>query len=134
MKKVFFAAFLPLLFLGISALTEEVEMAQEQTPPPRYLYKILSVENWDKSRGKPEIALPSEDREFIHLAREDQLDRIIQKFWGGTPSFVVLKLETSRLKGKLVLESNPGGTTLFYHLYQGAIPRDAVVEFKVISK
>ena len=36
------------------------------------------------------------------------------------------------LPGKLVLESNPGGKSRYYHLYQGAIPMEAITESKTV--
>lgn len=93
---------------------------------PTYLYKILSVENWEKSHAI--IELPSSDNAFIHLATEEQLSKIIEKYWNHTPEFVVLKIDTKKLIGDLVFETNPGGKIKYYHLYHGCIPREAVVE------
>lgn len=100
--------------------------------PPRYLYKILSLQNWEASQGKKTLVLSSEDDAFIHLATEEQLPRIAEKFWSQVPEYVILTLETKRLEGNLVLEANPGGTTKYYHLYKGAIPLTAVTESKII--
>lgn len=99
--------------------------AMEQTP--EYLYKIISPENWNQS--KETLQLDAADNAFIHLSREDQLDRILSKYWTDTPA-IVLKLETKKLQGRLVLETNPGGTSKYYHLYEGSIPKNAVVEVK----
>lgn len=100
---------------------------------PKYLYKILSFENWKESQNLPFIYLSNDDDDFIHLATEDQLERIIKKFWGSTPEFIVLKIETNNLVGKLVYEANPGGSNKYYHLYEGKIPRSSVIEVKSIK-
>lgn len=41
---------------------------------------------------------------------------------------MVLKIDPSKLIGKLVFEVNPGGTQKYYHLYNGKIPLNAVIE------
>lgn len=104
---------------------------EEEAKTESYLYKILSMDDWAKSCET--LHLPSTDADFIHLSKEDQLDRIIEKYWANSSEYVVLKIKTARLSGKLVLEANPGGTNKYYHLYNGSISMDAVVESKVIS-
>ncbi len=99
--------------------------------PPQYLYKIVSVENWGSSQDKKTVVLSTEDDAFIHLATEDQVDRIIAKYWPDAKPVVVLKLDSSKLEGKLIYEANIGGTTKYYHLYQGFIPMNSIVESKI---
>ena len=101
--------------------------ADEQTPT--YLYKVLSVEDWEASQGHDSLHLASADYAFIHFSKEDQLDRILSKYWSETP-FVILKVATDRLPGKLVFEANPGGASKYYHLYNGSIPLTSIVESK----
>jgi uncharacterized protein (DUF952 family) len=80
------------------------------------------------------VNLTDADQDFIHLAREDQLDRITKKYWDKDPEYVLLKIDTKKLPGKLVFEANPGGENKYYHLYDGSIPLKAVVESKIIKK
>ena len=101
---------------------------------PKYLYKVLSLENWQLSEEKRALVLSDMDDDFIHLATEDQLDRIVSKFWADASTYVVVKVESKKLKGRLVLEKNPGGETKYYHLYNGSIPKDAVAESKTYAK
>lgn len=98
----------------------------EMQETPKYLYKVLSLDDWQKSGDV--IHLSPADHEFIHFATEEQLPKIIDKYWKDIPEFMVLKIETQKLSGRLVYESNPGGATKYYHLYEGYITRDAVVE------
>lgn len=93
-----------------------------------HLYKILSKQNWLKSQEQGVVHLSEMDKEFIHLAMEDQLPRILDKFWKNEKEYVILKLDVSKLIGRLVLEANPGGETKYYHLYEGEIPLQAIVE------
>lgn len=101
---------------------------------PQYLYKILSEEDWKKSQGLNFVQLSSADADFIHFSKEDQVDRIVSKYWAQNPSYVVLKIEVAKLPGKMVFEANPGGTSKYYHLYDGSIPLNAIAEWKVFSK
>lgn len=129
--KAFFSVLMIILsvpLFGTDVKKEIGDMARETHP--KYLYKIISVENWQLSQGRPSIQLSSEDEEFIHLALEDQLEGIIQKYWSHASSYVVLKVDVAKLRGSLKLEVNPGGANLYYHLYEGGIPMEAVVEAK----
>lgn len=93
-----------------------------------YLYKILSQQDWQESQ-KLGYAKPLEnDTDFVHLSEKDQIDRIVTKFWANRSDVVVVKIDPQKMLGKLVHEANPGGTTKYYHLYNGKIPLAAVVE------
>ncbi len=100
---------------------------------PKHLYIILSNQDWQESQMKTTVVITTHEDVFIHLATEGQLDRIIEKYWSSVPQHVVLKLDTARLEGKLVYEVNPGGSTKYYHLYNGAIPLNSVIEFRTIN-
>lgn len=97
------------------------------TKAPEYLYKIVSPEAWEKSQTQEFVAPSALDENFIHLATKEQLAHVIQKFW-SKKDYVILKLETKKLVGRLSYETNPGGTNRYYHLYEGKIPLDAVIE------
>lgn len=101
---------------------------------PQFLYKILSIENWQQSKRLPTLELGPDDQAFVHLATEDQLERILEKYWKNEKTFVILKIDTKKLKGKLVYEANPGGANRYYHLYDGAIPLESVVESMAINR
>lgn len=118
-----------LQLLSQESANQEIEMIQHSTP--EYLYKIVSLEEWQKSLLHNEIALSSMDKEFIHLAKEEQVVHVAQKFWGNM-DYIVLKLASKKLVGRLVYETNPGGSTQYYHLYEGNIPLDAVVEVTIV--
>lgn len=101
---------------------------EEKKPLPKVLYKILSMDNWDKSREEGRVVLPAEDGPFVHLAARDQLENILDKHWKGVNEFVILKINTSKLKGKLIEENN------HYHLYNGSIPLNSLVEVKFVNR
>lgn len=139
-KWIFFSAILLLIvMIGGSTRTyanephlKKEQMEEEHTP--QYLYKVLSLEDWKKSQTQDFIKLSKDDEPFIHLAKEDQLDRITEKYWSNVPEYAVLKIEADQLPGRLVYEANPGGTNKYYHLYEGSIPLKAVLEAKIIKK
>src|SRR5579864_7177404 len=94
---------------------------------PQYLYKITTQDNWEKSRTENCLILSTDDDAFIHFSTEDQLDKILAKYWKDAPPHVILKIDTSKLPGDMLFETNPGGSgTKYYHLYNGSIPLQAV--------
>lgn len=98
---------------------------------PEYLYKIISHEKWQKSLLQNEVVRSSIDKEFIHLANEDQVNHVVQKFWNNT-DYILLKLASKKLVGRLIYETNPGGSRQYYHLYEGTIPLEAVVDVTIV--
>ena len=95
---------------------------------PKYLYKVVTKKTWNQSKDKEQLELSEFDREFIHLATKEQLPKIIDKFFAGQSDILVLKLDPQKLPGRLIKEKNPGGTMKYYHLYDGAILKKAIVE------
>lgn len=144
MRNLFIAAsiFVFSACFGISCAAEQNPATFEKKEPkviplnkenqtPKYLYRIVSLEEWQKSKKQKVVETSELDKNFIHLATKEQLPQIAQKFWKNK-DYVILKLDTKKLTGRLVYEANPGGTTLYYHLYEGTIPLDAVVDASVI--
>lgn len=106
-------------------------MNKENSIPQR-LYKIVSPKEWQKSKELLFLENSPLDKHFIHLATKEQLPRVAQKFW-NKQDYVLLTLESKKLVGRLVYEANPGGSTLYYHLYEGKIPLDAVLDASFIN-
>ncbi len=101
---------------------------------PTYLYKVLSMDQWEKSQGNESLLLPEMDRAFIHLSQENQLERVLERRWRDVPRYVILTLETSKLPGELIYEANPGKSEKYYHLYNGSIPLKAVAKVKNVTQ
>ncbi|PJD98333.1 MAG: hypothetical protein CK425_01235 [Parachlamydia sp.] len=110
---------------------KEIQMQQENSIP-QYLYRIVSTEQWEESLRQNQVVNSSIDENFIHLGTKAQLACIAQKFWNNK-DHIILKLASKKLTGRLVYEANPGGETLYYHLYDGNVPLDAVVEISRIQ-
>lgn len=123
-----------LTILIITIILFSLTLAKCINKTPAYLYKIISVENWEQSKDQDRLKLSQMDNNFIHFSTEKQLDRIINKFWKNEPRFFVLKINIKQLPGKLIFESNPGGTSKYYHLYDGFIPTDSVVLNSKVTK
>lgn len=110
------------------------ENKAENTMPPPFLYKVITTKNWKASHDQNKIILTSDDYDFIHLATDEQLEKVVDKYWKNEERFIILKIDTAKLPGKLVLEANPEGKTKYYHLYEGSIPLDAVEESKLFIR
>lgn len=108
----------------------KLEEAQEDLSHP-FLYKIISAKDWEDSQQENKLKLSPMDDKFIHLSTEYQIDGILEKYWKNESRFVILKIQTNKLKGQLVFETNPGGTTRYFHLYDGYIPFDSIVDGKL---
>ncbi len=101
---------------------------------PQYLYKIISFRQWQATQNREAVLLPAEDDAFIHFSKEDQLERILAKYWSEAPQVVILKIDTDKLKGTVVYESNPGGSNKYYHLYNGWIPFNSILESRIVYR
>lgn len=123
---------LAIVMLLTAGLSGGDTMFQEEAPA--YLYKILSQRNWKATQNRNVVALSGDDDAFIHFSKEDQLERILQKYWAEEDEVVILKIATALLQGRLVYETNPGGSAKYYHLYDGFIPYEAIQEAKILLR
>lgn len=93
-----------------------------------FVYKILSKQDWIESKQLGYLKPQLNDDKFIHLSEHDQVTRIIKKYWLHVDEVLIAKIDATKMIGQLVKEANPGGTNTYYHLYNGKIPLDAVIE------
>ena len=125
--------------------TEIVKLSENETPVTKlleaevdlhhpFLYKIISVQDWENSQQEKKLALSPMDNKFIHLATANQIDRIIEKYWHNESRFAILKIQTNKLQGKLIFEKNPNGATRYFHLYDGYIPFDSIIDGKLVVR
>jgi uncharacterized protein (DUF952 family) len=118
------SAFCGALSAGQGAALAPVEKAQQV---PTFLYKIIYPGQWAASQTSDRVSLGPEDKEFIHLAMEQQLSALVKKQW-ILKHFILLQLATELIPGRFVLETNPGGKDKYYHLYDGYLPLDAITD------
>ena len=120
MKKLLvIISFCTILFLfsenEIFANHEKAAM-EETNQSPRYLYKILSFRNWRATQHRKTVQLSAEDDAFIHFSTEDQLPDIVKKYWADAPQYVILKIDSNQLEGRLTFETTSGAVSS-YRLY-----------------
>jgi len=125
MRLILLATGIGILAFSIYTLyRKKTETVNQQ---PEFLYKVVTPQILLESADKQTLLLSAFDKNFIHFATQEQLPKIIQKFFPDQ-SVHILKIKVSQLPGRLVLEKNPGGETRYYHLYEGSIPKEAIVE------
>lgn len=107
-------------------------ITQESLPP--FLYKVISMEGWLASQKSGRLSLGAIDTDFIHLSLPDQLERVCAKFWKDIPQYIILKVDPKKFVGTLKYEFNPGGSSKYYHLYDGYIPLEGVIEITIITE
>lgn len=93
------------------------------------IFHMAKQKAWEEAQRGGSYDHPSLDSEgFIHLSTKEQLIPIANSFYRGTKDFVLLVIESSRLKSELIYEKAEGqGDQLFPHLY-GPLNVDAVVK------
>lgn len=133
MKTMLIGLLIVIIFFACSFITFKY-FYRRNDATPAFLFKVLSVEGWEASQKTDRLILTAIDTEFIHLATESQLERVLEKFWNNHERFYVLKVNPKKFVGLLVHEQNPGGTNKYYHLYNGYIPLNAVVDARSVEK
>lgn len=97
-----------------------------------FLYKIMTFAILESAQGHYVPRMP-DDATFIHLAEEADITRIAKKFFPQEVELTVLTIDTEKLAGRLIKEKNPGGSQEYYHLYEAAIPWNAVIAKKTFK-
>jgi uncharacterized protein (DUF952 family) len=91
-----------------------------------FIYHIVLPEVWKQFDGKPSYQAASLATEgFIHCSYENQLPAVLRRYYSNADSVVILKLDTAKLRSKLVEEPSTNNE-IFPHIY-GRINRDAIV-------
>lgn len=97
------------------------------------LYKILTLDDWEKSRNNDRIVTPAYDNPFIHFSLKHQVDGVIKKKFSDC-SCVVLTIDSTKLIGELRLEWDSKKADQYYHLHNGYIPAAAVEKHGIIAQ
>ena len=130
MKTLAIAAYLSIMAFSLNG--DDQKMHQNQNP--QYLYKVLSLRNWQATQNRNTVLLTTEDCKFIQFLKEDQIQEYLTKNGPDENQFVVLKIDISKLDGKLALESNPEEITQYFRLYDGFIPFHSISESKIVCR
>ena len=90
-------------------------------------YHMTTPEQWaiyaDKDYYEAE-SLATEG--FIHCSYEAQLQESLDRYFGGVPTVIVVKIDPNLLTSKLVIETSRNGE-LFPHIY-GKLNKSAIIE------
>ena len=69
---------------------------------------------------------------FIHCSEEEQVNGVLQRYFGGQKGLVKLEIDTEKLTSRFVYEWSTTTQDTFPHIY-GPINLDAVIAVKEIS-
>lgn len=116
------------LLLAATFSSQDVQAAKS-VKTPEYLYKVVSVDQWQGSLQRNRLVSSYEDGEFTHFATEHQLFHVLGKYW-KKKDHVIVKVNPKKIEGSLVVESEEAMS--FYDLFEGTIPLDAVESFTVV--
>lgn len=95
-----------------------------------YIYHIAARSDWESAQQSGLYVVPSLKEEgFIHCSMEDQVVRVLERFYGDRKDLVVLCIDSRRLASQLVYEWAPSMEATFPHVY-GPINVDAVTEVR----
>ena len=92
------------------------------------IFHITTAAAWEAARAAGRYAPPSLESEgFIHFSSAEQVTRVANAAFRGTPDLVLLRVATDRLTGPLRYETADDIDERFPHLY-GPLGLDAVVD------
>ncbi len=93
-----------------------------------YLLHLCQRQAWEMALETGVYNAPSLSREgFIHCSLEHQILEVANHFYIGVPDLVLLWIDASRVKSRIIFERAPGESgEHFPHIY-GALNLDAVI-------
>ena len=89
------------------------------------IYHIVLPEVWAAFDGDLYEAESLGIEGFIHCSFAEQLDGVLQRYYSGSESVVLLEIDSDKLTSKLVNEPSTNNE-IYPHIY-GPINRDAIV-------
>lgn len=111
--------------------------SSDRTSRGRTVYHVALGDEWEAAREHGVYSISTRGRSleevgFIHCARAEQVEGVIERFYSDADDLVLLAIDVDRLDAEVVDEPAPGGTELFPHVY-GPIPVAAVVDATAID-
>jgi uncharacterized protein (DUF952 family) len=92
-------------------------------------YHMTTLEQWAKYQKDANYEAESLVTEgFIHCSYAEQVDESLNRYFGGCERVLVIEIDPSLLRSKLVIEKSRNGE-LFPHIY-GQINKSAIVKMK----
>ncbi len=90
------------------------------------IFHIVLPDAWQKVRNDPFYEAESLETEgFIHCSFAHQLDAVLQRYYKGVESVLILEIDTEKLTSKYVEEPSTNDE-IYPHIY-GKINREAIV-------
>ena len=93
------------------------------------IYHIVLPEVWAAFDVDLYKAPSLETEGFIHCSFAEQLDVVIERYYGDVDKVVILKIDPQRLMSRMIKEPSTNNE-IYPHIY-GPINRDAIVDVKV---
>jgi len=97
---------------------------------PRYLYKIISLEDWNASQTQDLLKL-SKDQNTVLLWKVDQLENTILSDFSTSPEVIILEIDLDKLPNEVQSKQDDMGKAISYH-YMGSIPMKAINEPRIV--
>jgi uncharacterized protein (DUF952 family) len=95
-----------------------------------FIYHIVTAEVWERFAASDHYFSPSLDTEgFIHCSYAEQVDGVIERYYGQENSVLILTIDCSLLSSRLVSEPSTAGE-LYPHIY-GMVNKSAIVSIEV---
>lgn len=89
------------------------------------IYHIVLPEAWEQFRDKEFYTAESLETEgFIHCSFENQIEGVLERYYSGVETVLILKIDAEKLTSKLVNEPSTDDE-IYPHIY-GAINRNAI--------
>ena len=89
------------------------------------IYHIVLPDIWAAFETDLYVHASLESEGFIHCSFADQLDAVIERYYRGERSVVVLEIESERLMSRMIKEPSTN-SEIYPHVY-GPINRDAII-------
>jgi uncharacterized protein (DUF952 family)/flavin reductase (DIM6/NTAB) family NADH-FMN oxidoreductase RutF len=97
------------------------------------IFHIVKKGEWEKHSQLSYQSESLKTQGFIHCCTQDQIKKVLDQWFRGQTSLIVVEIDTDLLKAKVKYENLEGGAELFPHIY-GPINLDAVINEKPIDQ
>lgn len=95
---------------------------------PRYLYKVVSLEDWNTSQNSDLLRLSKPD---VMLLKVDQLENTIIRDWNSASEVIIVEIDVDKLKEPVLAEKDKAGKPISYQ-YSATIPLSAISEPRIV--
>jgi uncharacterized protein (DUF952 family) len=90
------------------------------------IYHVTTYQQWADAQKNGFYEAPSLQSEgFIHCSKKEQVKGVLQRYYEGKTDLIVLEVDESKLKARMIYEMSPSVNEDFPHIY-GRLNLDAV--------